>query len=320
MALSLPNKTYFVDGLAKLPYPLRQNLFGLAYLLIPRRLPNLPPLLAATLADIALGRTRNMPTAAKARERPDGLCGVAGRMDVADLLEGYARGMFVHSHVGPLKWWAPKYRMVLFFDQARVEKKVRRLLRKGEFQVTADTAFAEVMRACAAPRPGHTPLTWITPRLQALFQKAHDAGHAHSVEAWKDGKLVGGVYGLAVGNLFFTESQFFTVSDASKIAVAVLNRHLQTAGFVLDDGKHPTPYLADSGMRPITREEFTQIAAVHARVPRAPGHWQLDSEILTSEWKPAEAGGVKMADVLPNGSSCPWTAAQLLGEMRSNTW
>ena len=320
MALSLPNKTHLIDGLAKLPFPVRQHLFGTAYLLMPRRLPNLPSLLATTLGDLALGRTKAMPTADQARERPDGLCGVAGRLDVPDLLEGYARGMFPHSHLGPLKWWAPKYRMVLFFDQVRVEKKTRRLLRKGEFQLTADTAFAEVMRACAAPRPGHTPLTWITPRLQAVFQNAHEAGYAHSVEAWQDGKLVGGVYGLAVGNMFFTESQFFTVSDASKVAVAALNRHLQAWGFVLDDGKHPTPYLADSGMRPITREEFTQLAAVHARVPRAPARWHLDQALMQSEWKPAEAPGVKMRDVLPNGTACPWTAGELLSERRSNTW
>ena len=320
MAISLLRKTQLIDGLAKLPFPVRQHLFGLGYMFLPRRLPNLPPFLAVVLSDLALGRIGRLPTADRARARPDGFCGIAGRLVLADLLEGYARGMFPHCHLGPLKWWAPKHRMVLFFDHARVEKKARHLLRKKSFHITMDTAFTQVMQGCAAPRPGRTPLTWITPRLQALFLKAHEAGHAHSVEVWKDGRLVGGVYGLAVGNVFFTESQFFTVSDASKVAVAVLNHHLQAWGFVMNDGKHPTPYLADGGMRPITREEFTQLCAVHARAARAPRRWTLDPALVDPDWKPAEAAGVKMQDLLPDGTACRWSAAELLAEQRSNTW
>jgi leucyl/phenylalanyl-tRNA--protein transferase len=210
--------------------------------------------------------------------------------------------------------------MVLFFDQARVEKSARRLLNQHRFRISFDTAFAEVMRACAAPRPGRPPLTWITPRIQDLFLRAHHAGHAHSIEVWDGDRLVGGAYGLAVGRLFFTESQFHTVRDASKVSFAVLNRHLQSWGYVLNDGKHPTPFLADCGMVPITRGEFCRLAELYRHNRHKNGCWHIDPALLSGDWKPSEAPGVTMHDLLPNGSACKWTAAQLMGERRSNTW
>jgi leucyl/phenylalanyl-tRNA--protein transferase len=298
---------------------MRQTVLGLAYVLTPRRLPNLPPLCAVSVRDLLFG-TRHLPEADRALKRPDGLCGLAGRLSVPTLLAGYGRGLYVHSHLGPLKWWAPEHRMVLFFDQARVEKSARRLLNQQRFRISFDTAFAEVMQACAAPRPGRPPLTWITPRIQDLFLRAHAAGHAHSIEVWDGGRLVGGAYGLAVGRLFFTESQFHSVRDASKVGFAVLNRHLQSWGYVLNDGKHPTPFLADGGMLPITRGEFCRMAELYRHNRHKNGCWHIDPALLSGDWKPAEAAGVAMHDLLPNGSACKWTAAQLMGERRSNTW
>jgi leucyl/phenylalanyl-tRNA--protein transferase len=319
MAVALPARSDVLHRLARLPFAVRQTLLGLGYLLTPRRLPNLLPLTAVAARDLFCG-TRRLPEANWAVNRPDGLCGFAGHLSVPALLAGYGRGLYVHSHLGPLKWWASEHRMVLFFDQARVDKTVRRLLNQGRFRVTFDTAFAEVMRACAEPRPGRTPLTWITPRIQELFLRAHEAGHAHSIEVWQGEELVGGVYGLAVGRLFFTESLFHRVRDASKLGFAMLNRHLQSWGFILNDGKHPTPFLADCGMVPVTREEFSRLAELYRHSRHKNGCWHVDPALLGGDWKPAEAGGVGLQDLLPGGSACKWSAAQLMSERRSNTW
>ena len=320
MAASFRHGQSFVDLIAKTPYSIRQGVLGSAYLLVPRRLPGLLPLAAVTMRDLPRIDRPLIPDPALALDQPDGLCGLAGRIGVAELLVGYGRGMFVMSHTGPLKWWAPRHRMVLFFEQARVEKTTRRLLRSKRFQITFDRAFGEVMRACANPRSGGTPLTWITPRVQSLFERAHTDGYAHSIEVWEDDVLVGGVYGLAVGRVFFTESQFHTARDASKVGFAVLNRHLQAWGFALNDGKHPTRYLANCGMTPLTRSEFSRLTGTQSVLQGRVGKWEADPALLDDRWEPAEAPGVRREQVLPGGSSCPWSVEELLSTQRSGTW
>lgn len=305
-------------SLAKCPYPVRQTVLGTAYALVPRRLPGLLPLIGVTLRDLAA--PADMPDPCAALTQPDGLCGLARVRDTAGLMQGYRRGMFVMSHIGPLKWWAPRYRMVLFFDRARVEKTVRRLLRSGRFRVTFDRAFDDVVAACASPRPGGTPLTWITPQIRDMFSRAHAEGHAHSVEVWEAGVLVGGAYGLAVGRVFFTESQFHTVRDASKVGFAVLNRHLQAWGFVCNDGKHPTRFLADCGLVPITRDEFSGLTGQYGAAPGRAGRWDTEPALLDDRWQPAEAEGVRFSEVVPDGSRCPHGAEELLTTRRSPTW
>ncbi len=320
MAISLPNRHDLSNLFSNAPYPLRQGVLGLAYLLVPRRLPGMLPLLGVTLRDLPqLGRAL-VPDPEGALDAPDGLCGLTGRIGVTELLEGYRRGMFVMSHIGPLKWWASRYRMVLFFDEARVEKTTRRLLRNGRFRITFDEAFEEVMDACARPRDGGTPLTWITSRIKRLFAEAHAKGHAHSVEVWEDDRLVGGAYGLAVGNVFFTESQFHTARDASKVGFSVLNRHLQAWGFALNDGKHPTRYLADRGMRPVTRTEFTNLAMYHAGHGGRIGRWQVDPDLLDDKWEPTKAAGMRKDQAFPLESNCRWSVEELLSTHRSPTW
>src|SRR5205823_4715402 len=133
-----------IDLLARSPYAVRQSVLGAAYLAVPRRLPGLLPLLAVTLRDLPWVRSALLPDPKTALADPDGLCGLAGRIGVRELLIGYSRGMFVMSHIGPLKWWAPRHRMVLFFDSARIEKSTRRLLRAQRFRITFDRAFARV--------------------------------------------------------------------------------------------------------------------------------------------------------------------------------
>jgi leucyl/phenylalanyl-tRNA--protein transferase len=320
LAVPFRHNHSILDLIAKAPYPIRQGVLGSAYLLVPRRLPGLLPLAAVTMRDLPhIGRPL-IPDPSLALDHPDGLCGLTGRIGVPELLTGYGRGMFVMSHTGPLKWWAPRHRMVLFFDHARIEKTTRRLLRAGRFRVTFDRAFGEVMRACASPRSGGTPLTWITRRVQALFEKAHTDGYAHSIEVWEDDVLAGGIYGLAVGRLFFTESQFHKVRDASKVGFAVLNRHLQAWGFALNDGKHPTRYLADCGMKPVTRSEFSRLCEVHSAARGRVGRWGVDPALTDDRWEPAEVLGLRMQDVLAGGSTCPWSVEELLSTQRSWTW
>jgi leucyl/phenylalanyl-tRNA--protein transferase len=309
----------FADLLSKAPFLLRQTIAGTAYLLVPRRISGLLPLAAITLRDLPWMGMALIPEPENALDRPDGLCGLTGDIGVSQLLEGYRRGMFVMSHLGPLKWWAPRNRMVLFFDQARIEKTTRKLLRTQRFKVTIDRAFPAVMEACAAPRSGGTPLTWLTPRVQALFQKAHEQGHAHSIEVWDGGTLVGGVYGLAVGRGFFTESQFHTIRDASKVAFSVLNRHLQAWGFAFNDGKHPTRYLSDGGMKPLGRDEFSSLTEFYSAEAGLVGRWSVDDKLLDHCWEPAVAAGVTMEQVLADGLA-DYCIEDLLTTKRSCTW
>jgi leucyl/phenylalanyl-tRNA--protein transferase len=272
------------------------------------------------LRDLLSLSKRSLPDPRMALSQPDGLCGLTGQLTVADLLSGYARGMFVMSHIGPLKWWTPRHRMVLFFDKARLEKTTRRLLRNKRFRITFDQAFSDVMDACATPRHGGTPLTWITPQIKRLFGRAFTEGHAHSVEVWEGDHLVGGAYGLAVGQVFFTESQFHIVRDASKVGFAVLNRHLQAWGFVMNDGKHVTRYLADCGMNPITRDEFSKLTETYCAENGRIGPWAVEERLLDDQWKPDEVDGVHMDKLLPNGSQCPFSSEELLTSARSPTW
>lgn len=320
MAGNIDIRARVLDLVGAAPLGVRQTTMGLAYMAKPRRLPGLLPMLRMTVSQYPSAGKALIPDPGSALANPDGLCGLAGRLDVPALLEGYRRGMFVMSHIGPLKWWAPRYRMVLFFDRARVEKTVRRLLRGRKFEITFDRAFDEVVASCAEPRPGHTPLTWITPQIKKLFGEAHALGHAHSVEVWQEGRLAGGAFGLHVGNVFFTESQFHVVRDASKVGFAVLNRHLQKWGFALNDGKHPTRYLADCGMIPVTRDEFRALAEGHGGAERAAGPWQVEEALLDDQWQPAETPGLTAEEVLPGGSVCTLTVDELLTTERSPTW
>lgn len=272
--------------LGSLPPRLAAKSASLIYSLQPHRLTVLPELARLSVCAILFPRSAAaVPTLDAAENKPKGLSGLATRVGPKDVLVGYARGFFLFSHTGPLKWWAPGQRMVLFFDEAHVEKNTRRLLRNGRFKVTFDTAFADVMNGCAELREGRPPLTWITPRMKRLFQSLHEQGHAHSVEVWnRDGELVGGLYGLAVGDVFFTESQFHRVRDTSKVAFAVLNAHLSHWGFTMNDGKHHTSYLAANGFRLIPRQDFNQINRTHTQSPRAPGCWSLDETLDVDRW------------------------------------
>jgi len=274
---------------------LRRWTLGVAYAMRPGRIRAVPPLLAFTAVRLLTG-DRRLPKAADARDTCNGLCGLVSDLAPATLLKAYARGLYPFCHIGPLKWWAPRERMVLFFPEFHIAKRLRRQIRNGGYRVTFDRAFADVIRACAKPRTGKAPLTWITPRIMAAYTEAFEASHAHSFEVWNaDGDLVGG-YGLAFGRMFATESQFSFEPNTSKIGFTVFNWHLARWGFVLNDGKHFTPTIDGMGFRAIPREAFTALCQNHGRMPHRIGRWSIVADLATvSAWKPEETPALRAA-------------------------
>jgi leucyl/phenylalanyl-tRNA--protein transferase len=184
-----------------------------------------------------------------------------------------------------MKWWSPAERAVIDPADTHVGKNLRRLLRQKKFTITFDKDFAGVIEACAQPREGKVPLTWITPRVMQAYLEAHRAGYAHSVEVWDgDGKLVGGLYGLAIGKVFFGESQFAFAEHASKVALVALHRHLREWGFHVRDGKTMTSHLASFGFKSLKRKDFLALLHDHVHEPGRSGPWSVDAKLDLADW------------------------------------
>jgi len=268
---------------------LAQLTYGTAYALRGRRIKGLLPLWVRMARHaISPADPKTVPDACTALKNPDGLLGICSELTADNLRTAYSKGVFPFAHLGPQKWWAPQQRMVLFFEEARIEKNVRRLLRQNRFTVTFDRDFGAVIRGCAEPRAGRPLLTWITPPIIEAFTKLHEAGDAHSVEVWdKDGTLVGGIYGVVSGRVFFTESQFYRQRDASKVGFAVLNCHLQHWGFALNDCKHYSDHLNKQGLRLIDRQSFSKLMAQYAQRPGPDITWVVEDGLDVAAWKPA---------------------------------
>jgi leucyl/phenylalanyl-tRNA--protein transferase len=260
------------------------------YSLKPRRLVGIPGV-AYLLLRRALGLDRpdrEFPPAERALRRPEGMLVAGGTLDADRLLAAYRRGLYPWCHVGPTKWWCPAQRMVLFLDETRVSRRLRGYLRSPDYRVTFDTAFREVMRACAEPRPDRLPLSWITPRMQQAYGALHDLGHAHSVEVWVGGELAGGLYGVAIGGVFFTESMFARRSQTSRIALTVLNCSLQAWGFSVNDVKRHSAFWSDQGARLVPRDEFLALVERLRDRPVPPAPWRVDGRLAFDRWQPAE--------------------------------
>jgi leucyl/phenylalanyl-tRNA--protein transferase len=225
--------------------------------------------------------TDNMPFPAtqRALSSPNGLLAAGGDLSAPRLLEAYRHGIFPWFNSGePILWWSPDPRMVLFPGEFKISRSLGKTLRHGKHEVRCDTAFEAVMRACAAPRDGQGG-TWIHEDMIAAYGALHKLGHAHSVETWLDGKLVGGLYGIAIGRMFYGESMFHTSRDASKIALAHLARQLENWQFGMIDCQMNTPHLASLGAHEIPRTEF--IARLQELVNCKPvTHWQFESDIF----------------------------------------
>ena len=257
-----------------------------AYALKPGRIGGLPKLARLWLGDM-LAPTGKLPSVNEAC-RFTGLCGIARDLSVPSLLAAYKQGLFPGGHTAPVKWYSPVTRCVLFFNDIRIEKNVRRLMRKGSYRVTFDRDFDSVIKACAARRPGKWHVTWITPEIMHAYAALHDAGHAHSYEVWNAaGELVGGGYGVAIGGAFFGESQFSRERNTSKIGQAVLAWHLANWGFSYDDSKWPAPTLLNMGFCMIPRNEFIAITRAAIERPTKRGAWDIEGDLATiAEWRP----------------------------------
>lgn len=200
-----------------------------------------------------------LPPVTLALRRPNGLLAAGGGLSAPRLIAAYAHGCFPWFSEGePVLWWSPDPRMVLFPRELHVPRSLARRLRRGDFTVTADAAFADVVAGCAEPRDQQGG-TWITAEMREAYERLHAAGYAHSVEAWQDGLLVGGVYGVAIGRAFFGESMFTRVPDASKVAFVRLVGALTAWGFGVIDCQMKTEHLARFGAREIPRAEFVEI-------------------------------------------------------------
>ncbi len=215
----------------------------------------------------------SFPSTTTALAEPAGLLAWGGGLETERLLAAYRQGIFPWYSTGdPILWWSPSPRCVLFPKRVHVSRRTRRRFNKGEFRVAADTAFDAVIRACAEPRKDQ-PDTWITLEMQQAYSALHAAGYAHCVEVWRDSGLVGGIYGIALGRMFFGESMFSRESDTSKIALIALCQHLHAWDFGLLDCQVPNPHLMSMGAKRIDRQEFE--ARLHQLVvqPGLPGPW-----------------------------------------------
>ena len=194
---------------------------------------------------------------------PPGALAAGGDLAPGTLLAAYRSGIFPWPDAGgTLLWWSPNPRAILPLDGMHVSRSLRRTRRRGRFQLTLDRACPTVIAACAERAGG----TWITPAMHAAYTHLHELGWVHSVEAWDEDRLVGGVYGVAIGGLFAAESMFHRARDASKVALAALVDHLRGRGFVLLDVQLKTPHLASLGVVEITRDDYlARVAAAIAR-------------------------------------------------------
>ena len=200
----------------------------------------------------------DFPAVDNALDEPNGLLCMGGNLDPDTVLAAYSRGIFPwYSDDQPILWWSPDPRMVLFPDEFKVSKSLSKTIRANKFEIRFDTAFDDVISTCAEPR-GPSLGTWILPEMQAAYTRLHQIGFAHSAEAWRDGELVGGLYGIAMGRMFYGESMFARETDASKVAFAALVDKLKADGFELIDCQQETRHLASFGARPIPRKQFAQ--------------------------------------------------------------
>lgn len=222
-----------------------------------------------------LGPTDPFPPLAHALTDPDGLLAAGGTLDARRLIDAYRRGIFPWSSEGqPLLWWSPDPRMVLFSDEFKVSRSLAKRIREQRFEIRVDAAFDAVMVECARPRDGQAG-TWITSAMRRAYGELHRLGYAHSVEAWREARLVGGLYGVALGRVFFGESMFARESDASKVALAHLVAMLRERGVPIVDCQQETAHLASLGARPIPRAEFAAILGelIHSTAP--PPGWRV---------------------------------------------
>jgi leucyl/phenylalanyl-tRNA--protein transferase len=213
------------------------------------------------------------PPVTEALTEPNGLLAAGGDLKPERLLAAYRRGIFPWYEEGqPILWWSPDPRAVLRPDGVKVSRSLRRSLIKGGFELRIDTAFAAVVAACAEPRR-YTNATWITTDMAAAYSRLHQLGWAHSFETWRNGELVGGLYGVAIGRVFFGESMFARATDASKVALVRLAQFLDARSFELIDCQVASAHVASLGATSISRGEFLARLDECCEPRGKPGTW-----------------------------------------------
>lgn len=221
-----------------------------------------------------LTRESVFPSLDKALTEPNGLLAAGGDLSPQRLLSAYRHGIFPWYSAGePILWWSPDPRMVLLPAELKISPSLAKTLRNANYEIRLDTVFDDVVLACASkPREGQAG-TWITPEIQVAYGGLHRRGYAHSVETWIEGRLAGGLYGLALGQAFYGESMFSNSRDTSKIALAHLCAHLKQRGFGIIDCQMETRHLASLGARPIPRHDFAARLEDLCARGEAPGRW-----------------------------------------------
>jgi leucyl/phenylalanyl-tRNA--protein transferase len=227
-----------------------------------------------------LGAHDPFPPVKHALAEPNGLLAAGADLTVPRLVAAYRSGIFPwYSEGQPVLWWSPDPRMVLFPHEFRLSRSLRKRIARRDYEMRADSAFDAVIRCCAAPRPGQEG-TWITEDMIVAYNALHRAGHAHCVETWVGGVLAGGLYGVAIGRMFYGESMFTDVSDASKIALAHLVRQLERWGFGMIDCQMTTSHLARFGAREIPRAEFMRKLSTLVNYAEPATKWRLDDDLF----------------------------------------
>lgn len=260
-----------------------------AWVLKPARLPSILVLWPATLYAWLRPGPR-IPDATSLIDRPDGYAGPVRDRAPEAMYAGMRNGFHMLAHWGPWKWWSPRRRAVIRLEDVHVPKKLRQHVRRAKFRVTFDTAFDDVMRACAVPRR-RFGITWLMPDVRQMFSEMHARGLAHSVEVWDEhGNLVGGGFGVAAGPVFSGYSLFHTADNASKLAVISLCHHLQAWGMQMVDHQRLANWSADQGAALISRDDFHAIVAQPGPPCSQPGRWTVQFTAEESaRWDPRAA-------------------------------
>ncbi len=203
-----------------------------------------------------------------------GLLAIGGDLTKERLLAAYRQGIFPWYEVGqPILWWCPNPRLVLFPEELKISRSLRKVLRKREFKISFDLSFENVIRACADTRTEQGKGTWIIPEMQQAYTELHQEGYAHSVESWLNGELVGGLYGISLGQCFFGESMFSTVNDSSKAALVALAEFSKKVGIKIIDCQMTTQHLLSLGAREIDRQSFLSKLNKYLKKSDIKGSW-----------------------------------------------
>jgi leucyl/phenylalanyl-tRNA--protein transferase len=224
-----------------------------------------------------LDRNDPFPPVERALKDPNGLLCAGADLSVGRLLDAYRHGIFPwYSGGEPLLWWSPDPRMVLYCDELKVARSLSKNIRNKGYEVRIDTVFGQVLDHCAAPRKGE-PGTWLGRDMRTAYLRLHREGYAHCFETWRENELVGGLYGVAIGRMFYGESMFSRATDASKVALVALVHHLKARGFPMIDCQMNTQLLASLGAREIPRRTFLRSLTTLVNYAELPGKWDVQT-------------------------------------------